>query len=87
MMVRGHFLRGYLRPDVVASILQGCLDDSYHVAPTVCQADDYPLRDQQRLSRAQRCVRPRTDRRGPTIPGSQIRSPFLGRPGLPIAIA
>ena len=44
IMVRGHFLGGYLRPDIVTWILQGCLDGSYHVAPTVCQADDYPLR-------------------------------------------
>ena len=44
IMVRGHFLGGYLRPDIVTWILQGCLDDSYHVAPTVCQADDYPQR-------------------------------------------
>ena len=43
-MVRGHFLGGYLRPDIVTWILQVCLDDSYHVAPTVCQADDYPQR-------------------------------------------
>ena len=43
-LVHGHFLGGYLRPDIVAWILQGCLDDSYHVAPTVCQADDYPQR-------------------------------------------
>ena len=43
-MVRGHFLGGYFRPNIVTWILQGCLDGSYHVAPTVCQADDYPLR-------------------------------------------
>jgi hypothetical protein len=43
-LVRGHFLGGYLRPDIVTWILQVCLDDSYHVAPTVCQADDYPQR-------------------------------------------
>jgi hypothetical protein len=44
IMVRGHFLGGYLCPDIVTWILHVCLDDSYHVAPTVCQADDYPLR-------------------------------------------
>ena len=44
IMVRGHFLGDYLRPDIVTWILQVCLDDSYHVAPTVCQADDYPQR-------------------------------------------
>jgi hypothetical protein len=44
IMVRGHFLGGYFRPNIVTWILQGCLDGSYHVAPTVCQADDYPLR-------------------------------------------
>ena len=44
IMVRGHFLGGYLRPDIAAWILQGCLDDSYHATPAVCHADDYPLR-------------------------------------------
>ena len=44
IMVRGHFLGGYFRPNIVTWILQVCLVGSHHVAPTVCQAYDYPLR-------------------------------------------
>ena len=58
-MVCGHFLGGYLRPDIVAWILQGCLDDSYHVAQTVCQADDYPLRGHNGSAVRSAAARPR----------------------------
>ena len=59
IMVRGHFLGGYFRPDIVTWILQGCLDGSYHVAPTVCQADDYPLRGHTGSAMRSAAARPR----------------------------
>jgi|EP01046_Picozoa_sp_COSAG06_P059824 hypothetical protein len=80
-MVRGHFLGGYLRPDIVAWILQGCLDDSYHVAQTVCQADDYPLRGHNGSAGRSAAARPRVADH--EAHGSQIRS--LKAFSLPIA--